>query len=117
MVAKPIAYRGRPVGVAVLRYRLPRGGSSWTSLVLVLGSLLMALGVGAAVLVARRITLSPLKELSEDVAALRDGQASMVSEERPYGELAELARNLNDVLQSRTEGSGKSPGGPDGELR
>ena len=84
---------------------------------LVLGSLLMALGVGAAVLVARRITLSPLKELSEDVAALRDGQASMVSEERPYGELAELARNLNDVLQSRTEGSGKSPGGPDGELR
>ena len=112
VVAKPIAYRGRPVGVAVLRYRLPRGGSSWTSLVLVLGSLLMALGVGAAVLVARRITLSPLKELSEDVAALRDGRASMVSEERPYGELAELARNLNDVLQNRSEASGESPEAP-----
>ncbi len=112
VVAKPIDYRGRPVGVAVLRYRLPRGGSAWTSLVLVLGSLLMALGVGAAVLVARRITLSPLKELSEDVLALRDGQASMVSEERPYGELTELARNLNDVLQSRTEASGESPEAP-----
>ena len=56
----------------MLRYRLSYSGSAWTSLVLVLDFLLMALGVGAAVLVARRITLSPLKELSEDVAALRN---------------------------------------------
>jgi hypothetical protein len=107
VVAKPIDFRGRNVGAAVLRYRLPRGSSSWTSLVLVLGSLLMAVGVGAAVLVARRITLSPLRELSEDIAAVRDGQASSLSVERPYGELAELARNLNDVLQARTEQPGK----------
>ena len=93
----------------MLRYRLSYSGSAWTSLVLVLDFLLMALGVGAAVLVARRITLSPLKELSEDVAALRNGQASMVSEERPCGNLAELARNHNDELQNWTEASGESP--------
>lgn len=109
VVAKPITYRGRNVGAAVVRYRLRRGSSSWTMLVLLLGSLLMAVGVGAAVLVAKRITLSPLRELSEDVAALRDGQASELSVERPYGELSMLARNLNDLLQSRVDVSERPP--------
>ena len=52
----------------------------------------------AAVVLARRWTLAPVQELRDDVEALRRGIVASVAEERPYSDLAMLARNFNEMV-------------------
>ena len=105
------APKGRRIGVAVLHYRVGAAVSRWTVVMLVLGSLLLLMGVAAAVLVARRWTLLPVQELKDDVEALRRGFVESLAEDRPYSDLATIARNLNELVQQRdpdTSGSGSA---------
>ena len=65
----------------------------------------------AAVLVARRWTLLPVQELKDDVEALRRGFVESLAEDRPYSDLATIARNFNELVQQRdpdTSGSGSA---------
>ena len=68
---------------------------------LVLGGLLFLISVAVAVLLARRWTVDPLKDLRDDVLALRDAHVGTLREERPYSELTELARSFNELLEQR----------------
>ena len=95
----------------MLHYRVGAAVSRWTVVMLVLGSLLLLMGVAAAVLVARRWTLLPVQELKDDVEALRRGFVESLAEDRPYSDLATIARNLNELVQQRdpdTSGSGSA---------
>ena len=107
--ALPVRAQGRRLGVAVLHYRIGAAVSKWTVVMLVLGSLLLLMGVAAAVLLARRWTLLPVQELKDDVEALRRGFVESLAEDRPYSDLATIARSFNELLQQReggTSGSG-----------
>ncbi len=95
--ALPIRAEGRRLGIAVLHYRVGSAVSTWTTVMLLLGSLLLLMGVGAAVVVARRWTLAPVQELRDDVEALRRGIVDNVAEDRPYSDLATIARNFNEL--------------------
>ncbi len=101
LIMTPIAEDGRLFGVAVLQFRPPTV-TSWSILILVLGALLLLMGVGAAVLLARRWTLGPLRDLRDDVLALREGLPGTLPEERPYSELTDLARSFNELLEQRS---------------
>jgi hypothetical protein len=101
VLAEPVLHQGRRVGVAVLSHRAPAITSSW--MVLVLGSLLLAIAVAGVVLLARKMTVGPLNELRLEVEALGDGDTLRV--ERPYRELSQLASSLNRVLAARAEAS------------
>lgn len=103
--ALPVRAQGRRLGVAVLHYRAGAALSTWTALMLVLGSLLLLMGVAAAVLLARRWTLLPVHELRDDVEALCQGFADSLTEDRPYSDLATIARSFNELAGRR---------GPDG---
>ena len=105
LVMTPIAEDGRPFGVAVLQFR-PSRVTSLSTLMLVLGALLLLMGVGAAVSLARRWTLGPLRDLRDDVLALREGLPRTLPEERPYSELTDLARSFNELLEQRSPAPG-----------
>ncbi len=105
LIMTPIQGDGRPIGVAVLQFR-PATVSGWSTVMLVLGALLLLMGVGAAVLLARRWTLGPLRELRDDVLALREGLPGTLPEERPYSELTDLARSFNELLEQRNPAPG-----------
>ena len=109
--ALPVRAQGRRLGVAVLHYRVGAAVSRWTVVMLVLGSLLLLMGVAAAVLVARRWTLLPVQELKDDVEALRRGFGESLAEDRPYSDLATIARNFNELVQQR---DGVTEGGTSG---
>jgi len=109
--ALPVRAQGRRLGVAVLHYRVGAAVSRWTVVMLVLGSLLLLMGVAAAVLVARRWTLLPVQELKDDVEALRRGFVESLAEDRPYSDLATIARNFNELVQQR---DGVTEGGTSG---
>ncbi len=100
-------HRGRRVGVAVLIHRSP--GAGWPWLALLLGSLLLAIAVAGLVLLARRMTVSPLNDLRDEVDALSEGRGSALPVERPYSELSQLASSLNRVLAARQAISGGGP--------
>jgi pSer/pThr/pTyr-binding forkhead associated (FHA) protein len=95
--AMPVRGGGRELGIAVLQYRVGAAVSMWTTMMLVLGSLLLLMGVGTAVVLARRWTLAPVQELRDDVEALRRGIVDTVTEDRPYSDLATIARNFNEL--------------------
>lgn len=95
--ALPVRAEGRRVGVAVLHYRTAAATPMWTGVMLVLGSVLLLMGVGGAVLMARRWTLAPVQELRDDVEALRRGMVSSLAEDRPYSDLVVLARSFNEL--------------------
>jgi hypothetical protein len=109
--ALPVRAQGRRLGVAVLHYRIGAAVSRWTVVMLVLGSLLLLMGVAAAVLLARRWTLLPVQELKDDVEALRRGFVESLAEDRPYSDLAAIARDFNELLQQR---DGVTEGGTSG---
>ena len=101
LIMTPIASDAGPIGLAVLQFRAPTV-TSWSTLILVLGALLLLMGVGAAVLLARRWTLGPVRDLRDDVLALREGLPGTLPEERPYSELTDLARSFNELLEQRS---------------
>jgi hypothetical protein len=104
VLARPVMHRGTRVGVAVLTHRPPGAGLPWVALLF--GSLLLAFAVAAMVLVARRMTVSPLNDLRLEVDALGDGRNAPLPLERPYSELSQLASSLNRVLAARRTISG-----------
>ena len=104
--ALPVRAQGRRLGVAVLHYRVGGGVSRWTVVMLVLGSLLLLMGVAAAVLIARRWTLVPVQELRDDVEALRSGFVDSLAEDRPYTDLVAIARNFNEIVQQQSPATG-----------
>ena len=107
VLAQPVTHRGRRVGVVVLSHRSPAAGSPWVALVL--GSLLLAIAVLGVVLLARKMTVSPLNDLRLEVDALGEGRRAALPLERPYSELSLLASSLNRVLASRQAiGGGES---------
>ena len=105
LVMTPIADDGRRIGVAVLQFR-PKTVTSWSTVMLVLGGLLLLVGVGVAVLLARRWTLGPLRDLRDEVLALREGLPGTLPEQRPYSELTDLARSFNELLEQRSPAPG-----------
>jgi hypothetical protein len=104
--ALPVRAEGRRLGLAVLHYRIGGAVSTWTVVMLVLGSLLLLMGVAAAVLIARRWTLAPVQELRDDVEALRGGLVPSLTEDRPYTDLVTIARNFNELLQQQSPATG-----------
>ncbi len=104
VLAQPVTHRGRRVGVVVLSHRPPAAGSPWVALLL--GSLLLAIAVLGVVLLARKMTVSPLNDLRLEVDALCEGRRTALPVERPYSELSLLASSLNRVLASRRATSG-----------
>jgi hypothetical protein len=107
VLAQPVMNRGRRVGVAVLSLRSPAVGSPWVALLL--GSLLLAIAVLGVVLLARKMTVSPLNDLRLEVDALGEGRRAELPVERPYSELSQLASSLNRVLASRQGFRGSEP--------
>jgi hypothetical protein len=104
VLAQPVTHRGRRVGVAVLTHRSPAAGLPWVALVF--GSLLLAIAVAGVVLLARKMTVSPLNDLRLEVDALGEGRGAALPVERPYSELSQLASSLNRVLAARQAISG-----------
>lgn len=104
ILAQPLIHRGRRVGVAVLTHRSPGAGLPWVALLF--GSLLLAIAVAGVVLLARRMTVSPLNDLRLEVDALGEGRGAALPIERPYSELSQLASSLNRVLAARQAISG-----------
>ncbi len=98
-LAQPIVHRGLRVGIAVVKLRPPGVGLPFIALLL--GSLLLAMAVAAVVLIARRMTVSPLNDLRLEVDALGEGRGAPLPVERPYSELSQLASSLNRVLAAR----------------
>ncbi len=99
ILAEPVVHRGVRVGVAVLTHRSPATGLPWVALLF--GSLLLAMAVAGVVLVARRMTVSPLNDLRLEVDALGEGRGAALPVERPYSELSQLASSLNRLLAAR----------------
>jgi len=104
ILAQPVIHRGRRVGVAVLIHRSPAVGLPWVALLF--GSLLLAIAVAGLVLLARKMTVSPLNDLRLEVDALGEGRGAALPIERPYSELSQLASSLNRVLAARQAISG-----------
>jgi len=104
ILAQPVIHRGRRVGVAVLTHRSPAVGLPWVALLF--GSLLLAIAVAGVVLLARKMTVSPLNDLRLEVDALGEGRGAALPIERPYSELSQLASSLNRVLAARQAISG-----------
>jgi predicted component of type VI protein secretion system len=104
ILAQPLIHRGRRVGVAVLTHRSPAAGLPWVALLF--GSLLLAIAVAGVVLLARKMTVSPLNDLRLEVDALGEGRGAALAVERPYSELSQLASSLNRVLAARQAISG-----------
>jgi hypothetical protein len=104
VLAQPVTHRGRRVGVAVLSHRSPAAGLPWVALLF--GSLLLAIAVAGVVLLARKMTVSPLNDLRLEVDALGEGRGAALPVERPYSELSQLASSLNRVLALRQAISG-----------
>jgi hypothetical protein len=107
VLAQPVTHRGRRVGIAVLSHRPPAVFSQWFALLL--GSLLLAIAVLGMVLLARKMTVSPLNDLRLELDALGEGRRTALPVDRPYNELSLLASSLNRLLASRPEvGGGES---------
>jgi FHA domain len=104
VLAQPVIHRGRRVGIAVLTHRPPAVGLPWVALLF--GSLLLAIAVAGVVLLARRMTVSPLNDLRLEVDALGEGRRAALPVERPYSELSQLASSLNRLLAARQAISG-----------
>ena len=104
VLAQPVIHRGRRVGIAVLTHRPPAAGLPWVALLF--GSLLLAIAVAGVVLLARRMTVSPLNDLRLEVDALGEGRRAALPVERPYSELSQLASSLNRLLAARQAISG-----------
>jgi pSer/pThr/pTyr-binding forkhead associated (FHA) protein len=104
VLARPVMHRGTRVGIAVLTHRSAGPGLPWVALVF--GSLLLAIAVAAVVLIARRMTVSPLHDLRLEVDALIEGRSAPLPLARPYSELSQLASSLNRVLAARRAISG-----------
>jgi hypothetical protein len=96
VIAEPVIFRGRRVGVAVVTLRTPSAG--WPVLVLLLGSALLLMGLTTAVFLTRRLTLGPVRDLLEDVEAVSGAPEQQVSTERPFVELTALAESVNRIL-------------------
>lgn len=99
VLAEPVIHRGVRVGVAVVTHRSPAAGLPWVALLF--GSLLLAIAVAGVVLVARKMTVSPLNDLRLEVDALGEGRGAALPVERPYNELSQLASSLNRLLAAR----------------
>ena len=104
VLARPVMHRGTRVGIALLTHRSAGPGLPWVALLF--GSLLLAIAVAAVVLIARRMTVSPLHDLRLEVDALVEGRSAPLPLERPYSELSQLASSLNRVLAARRAISG-----------
>lgn len=100
LMAQPISYRGRRVGIAVLSQRPPATATGAATLALVVGSILLLMGAAVVILLGRKITVDPIQELRRDVDALVEGEAATLRLERPYGELSFLASSLNRLLDA-----------------
>jgi FHA domain len=103
LMAQPISYRGRRVGVAVLIQRPPSAAVGAATLALVVGGILLLMAGAVVVLLGRKMTLDPVDELRRDVDAFVDGGAMTIPVARPYGELSLLALSLNRLLGRRSE--------------
>ncbi len=104
VLAQPVVHRGRRVGVAVLTHRSPAVALPWVALLF--GSLLLAIAVTGVVLLARKMTVSPLNDLRLELDSLGEGRGAALPIERPYSELSQLASSLNRVLAARQAISG-----------
>jgi hypothetical protein len=109
VLARPVMHRGTRVGIALLTHRSAGPGLPWVALLF--GSMLLAIAVAAVVLIARRMTVSPLNDLRLEVDALVEGRSSPLPLDRPYSELSQLASSLNRVLAARRAISGSESAG------
>jgi hypothetical protein len=103
VLAQPVVHRGRRVGIAVLTHRSPAAGLPW--LALLFGSLLLAIAVLGVVLLARKMTVSPLNDLRLEVDALGEGGGAALPVDRAYSELSQLASSVNRALAARRAGT------------
>jgi hypothetical protein len=96
----PLIQRGQRVGIAVLTYSaagVAERGS--VPALLVLGFLIIAGGVYAATIFARKITLTPLVTLQDDVESVIKGDSEFVPGEQAFKELADLAESVNRLIE------------------
>jgi len=96
----PLIQRGQRVGIAVLTYSaagVAERGS--VPALLVLGFLVIAGGVYAATIFARRITLAPLVSLTDDLESVIKGDSEFVPGEQAYRELSDLAESVNRLVE------------------
>lgn len=103
VVAEPVSYRGRRVGVAIVTLRTPSAGGP--ALVLLMGFALLLVGLTSAVFLTKRWTLEPVRDLLEDVEAISDARSQQVSTERPFVELSALAENVNRIVGRPSTGA------------
>jgi hypothetical protein len=92
---QPISYRGRRVGVAVVRHRAAGTITGGATVALAFGTLLLLVAVTGSVLLAARMTVGPIEELRGDVDAVLEGRATRIPLERPYVELSRLAASVS----------------------
>jgi hypothetical protein len=104
VLAQPVIHRGRRVGVAVLTHRSPAAGSPWVALLF--GSLLLAIAVAGVVLLARKMTVSPLNDLRLEVDALGEGRGAALPVERPLQRALPARVEPQPVLAARQAISG-----------
>ncbi|MGH9337362.1 MAG: hypothetical protein ACRD21_26740, partial [Vicinamibacteria bacterium] len=109
VLAQPVLYQGRRVGVAVLSHH-SAAASVLAGMVFLLGALLVLMAVVVTVLLAKKMTVNPLNDLRHDVEAVDGGRASSIPAERPYAELCDLVSSLNRLLASRGISSTPEPG-------
>jgi pSer/pThr/pTyr-binding forkhead associated (FHA) protein/HAMP domain-containing protein len=95
----PLSYRGRRVGVAVVRHRPEGSMAGGAAVALAFGTLLLMVAVVGAVLLAARMTLGPMEELRGDVDAVSEGRANSLSWDRPYAELSRLAASVGRLAR------------------
>lgn len=100
VLAQPISYRGRRVGVAVLRHRPGEAFAGSATVTLAFGTLLLVVAIVVSVLLAARLTVAPMEELCSDIDALGDG-GERLSTVRAYRELSRLAQSVDHLVDRR----------------
>jgi HAMP domain-containing protein len=95
---QPLLHRSRRVGIAVVVYEAATASGSWATAVLFLAFLVLLIGIVAALVVGRRMTLDPLSSLRDDVEAIVKGDADYVPARQAFTELSEVARSVNRLV-------------------
>jgi len=119
VIVEPLLHRGRRVGLAVVVYEAATASASWATAVLVLAFLTLLLGVVAALVAGKRMTLVPLASLQDDVEAVIKGDEESVPLQQGFAELTELAKSVNRLIARSTpvRAAAPRPAGPAGKRK